>query len=128
MAELNLTDIYSRVNDIKRNLFYGDGSVLKFMRGTTELLILEDSFYLDKNPTSVITERILNGPKGFSEFFECSIADLDDDIDLETIIKASTNIEISDSTNSEKFAIGQYFRPRGLTKKWVLRLISEGKK
>lgn len=124
MALLELTSVYENINNIKRNLFFDETLTLKFKRQNTTLLEIETGWYVQKEPTSSINDKVLGSPAGYEEFFECSIAIDDEDLDLESIIKLSDSVEIG----NEKFVTKQYIKPRAATKKWNLRLVTLGKK
>lgn len=111
---IDLTKVYGNINTIKRDLFYDRELVLKFMNLNDVLLPVERGFYFRKNPTSNLAIG--------AEYWECAIADDQDDLDLENIIPLTTHIVLG----TEKFKISQYFRPRGLTKQWKFRLESIG--
>lgn len=122
---LDLTTVFENLNDIKRNLFYNEGLTLRFMNRNTLLLEIDHGWYMQKDPSSSIADKAFSGGSvGTEEFFECSIALDDEDINLETIISLSTSIEIGE----EKFVAKGYVKPRQATKKWNLRLVTLGKK
>ena len=122
MAIINLTNVYENINNIKRNIFYDDGITLRFMSRNTLLLELESGWFMQTAPTSSIADKAFSSGSGKEEFFECSVALDDESIDLENIIKLSTEVVI----NNEKFKISGYVKPRIATKKWNLRLTTVG--
>ncbi len=112
-----LTDVFARINNIKKYLFFEEGTTLKFIAKGNELLLeVEENFYIQKDSTSNLAIG--------EEYFEGNICDLDDEIDLEEIIKFTDRVEVGEN----KYKISQVFRPRGLIKRWNLRLTSYGKK
>ena len=120
---LNLTSVFNVINDIKRNLFFEEDITFKFMRQNTLILELSSGWFIQKEPTSSIADKALSSTKGFEEYFECSIAIDDEDIDLDAVIAASTSAIVGE----DKYAIKASVRPRPATKKWNLRLTTFGK-
>ena len=118
---LVLTNVFQNINNIKRNLFYND-QTLKFMKQNTLLLELEEGFFIQKEPTSSISDKALSSGTGKEEFFECSVALDDENIDLVQIIKLSTEVLVG----NKKFKISGYVKPRAATQKWNLRLTTVG--
>ena len=123
---LELTSVFENLNNIKRNLFYVEGVTLRFMNRNALLLDLEDGWYLRKYSTSSIGDKSISSSVGTEEFFECSVAIEDENIDLEAIIKLSSNVEIG----NYKYKISAYSKPNKnlATQKWNLRLTSFGTK
>ncbi|HNC59277.1 MAG TPA: hypothetical protein PLP33_27870 [Leptospiraceae bacterium] len=113
---INLTGVLANINDIKRDLFFDDGATLKFYRVNDLLLELSTGWYVPKNPE----KNLAIG----EEYFVCSVVDEEDELDLEPVIKTSTKV----LAGQEEYKISAYFRPRGLTKAWKIRLVSMGKK
>lgn len=112
---IDLTSVYKKVNDVKRNLFYAENTTLKLFELGKVILELTDGWYIRKNPS---TNLALG-----AEYFECSIASTDESIDLELYIPRASKVVVG----KDQFTIAQYFRPREVTKQWRLRLESSGK-
>lgn len=113
---INLTRVYERVNNVKRNLFYDKTTTARFYLGNKLLFETSNGFYVRKTASTNLALGI--------EFFEASISIADDTVDLEKIIPVCNAITFG----SNKYALTQYFRPRDATKKWNLRLESWSKK
>ncbi len=113
---LNLTKVYEKVNNVKRNLFYKEGTFATFMLNSKILLEVENGFHIRRNPSSNLTLGI--------EYFEGSISTTDSTIDLEKIIPISNIVVFGNN----KYALTQYTRPRDETLLWKLRLESWSKK
>lgn len=112
---LDLTGVFGNINNIKSNLFYGEDiteTTIKFLNVSDVLLEVTENWYMKKNPTSNLAIG--------EEYWEASISD--PDIDLSDILPLTTAVVVG----TERYKITQYFRPRGATKKWKLRLESIG--
>lgn len=114
---LNLTKVRHRINNIKRKLYYGtDVSSLKFLNVNDVLLELPEGWHMPIRPTSGLVDG--------AEYWELSIADLDDEINLDELIPLTTQVEV----NGERYTISPYRRPRGVTRSFKLRLQSTGER
>ena len=113
---LDLTKVRRRLNNVKRNLYYGEDVTLRFYDVNTLVLELEENWFMSVGATSNLAIG--------AEYFELAVAesDDDDDIKLEDIIPMASAIEIA----GERYKIVQYERPRALTRQWSLRLESTG--
>jgi hypothetical protein len=112
---IKLTKVFEKINKIKTGLFYEEGVTAKFMRGNEVLLTLteEDGFFISKNPTSNLAIG--------AEYFEMSVANTEKE--LEDALLQGSIVEFQ----GEKFEVASFFRPRGLTEKWEIRLQTIGK-
>lgn len=117
---LDLTNVFANINNIKRSLFYPEGTTMKLVRMNQILLELTDDWYMQKDATSSLGDKANLG----EEFFEATISDVDDTVDIDKIISIAEWVEI----NGDKYKISKYFRPRGVTKKILLRLTTFNKK
>lgn len=111
---LNLTPVRGKVNNIKRNLFYGTGQLLNFYDINELILELDKDWFMHVGATS-------NMAIG-AEYFELKIAATGTIINFEDIIPRTSVVAIG----GEKYKVIQFERPRGLTKQWTLRLESTG--
>lgn len=110
---INLTNVKHNLNNIKRNLFFEKNAVITFYDVNTPLGSLDSGWYCQKWTTSNLAIG--------AEYFELSVADLQSDsVNLEKIIPRASQVEFL----GERYKIAQYFRPRGLTKEWLIRLQS----
>lgn len=118
MAKINLTSVHELINNIKTELFYEDDVTLKLFNTKNEFLLeLESGFYIQKEPTS----NLATG----AEYFECSIVDnQEDEINLDKILDMTQRVEFG----NDKYSKLTHFRPRGLTRRWIVRLTSFGTK
>lgn len=117
---LDLTEIKSTVNTLKRDLFYNDTYTIKFMNVNKLLCELTEGWYISKRP-------IQNLAIG-AEYFEMSVVDVEDGLNLEPLIPLVTQVRVGNTEKYETYKIAQYFRPRGLTKEYKFRLESIGEK
>ena len=115
MGAVNLTRVRSRINNIKKKLYY-DASVqtLQLYNINELLLELETAWFMGTFPVS----NLATG----AEYFELYIADAPDTVDLETIIPHTTTVAV----DGERYRVIQYFRPRIATKQWYLRIETTG--
>ena len=113
---INLTNVYGKINNVRRTLFYDSEQTLKLYDVNDLLLEMETDWYMRLGTTSNLAIG--------AEYFELYIADLDEDKPLEQIIPMTSVIAIG----NERYKIAQYERPRGLTQQWYLRLESTGMK
>jgi hypothetical protein len=113
---INLTKVLGRVNKIKTKLFCEEGVTAKLKSGNEVKLTLteKDGFYIPQNPQSNLALG--------QEYFEMTVAN--PEIDLEEALLFSNLVEFQ----GEDYEIKAFFRPRGLTQKWVLRLQTVGNK
>lgn len=111
---IDLTQVKANINTIKRNLFFEETYTVKFYNLNTQILEIEDNWYLSKDSSS----NLSNG----GEEYELSIVDIDDDIDLASIVKITTSVYIG----VDEYKIDQFVRPKGLTKEFKFRLTTTG--
>ena len=113
---VDLTKVYAKVNNIKTKLFYDQPEPLRLLNINEVLLVMEKDWWMRTRTTSNLAVG--------AEYWELSIADYPDTIDLEEVLSLATVAEV----DGEKYRILQYTRPRGVTKQWKLRLESTGEK
>jgi hypothetical protein len=113
---IDLTNVRARINNVKRNLYYDAGTTLTFYDINEILATLTENWWMQISPTSNLAIG--------QEYFELSVADVDDSLDLSKIIPFASAIGIA----GEKYKVVQYERPRALTKQWRLRVGSTGMK
>ncbi len=105
MAIINLTDVKSTINDVKRNLFLEDDLTLKFINVSTVLLEVSEGWYLDKNP-----QRELSSP----EFYQISVVAEG----LDKIIPKTISVKVG----QVEYSVFEYSRPRDVTQEWLLKV------
>ena len=112
---INLTHVKFQHNNIKRNLFFQRGMTLVLLNINEVLAELTDGWYVSKNPEADLN---IGG-----EWFFASISDTPrDDIDLREVIGNTNRVRFG----SETYKAAQVFRPRQLTKEYLLRLEPQG--
>lgn len=107
MALLDLTNVKSTLNDVKKNLYLDEDLTIKFLNTSKVILEVSSGWYIDKNP-----QKELSSP----EFYQISI--VDSDINLDKIIPRTTSIKIGDV----EYASFEYTRPRTATKEWLIKV------
>jgi len=112
---INLTNVYGRLNNVRRNLFYDPELTLRLYDINRLLLEIDTDWYLRLDAT---TSAFAVG----AEYHELFIADTDEERPLRDIIPVASAAEI----NGERYKISHYERPRGITQLWTLRLESTG--
>ena len=109
MAIINLTNVFGIVNDLKTRLFFEEEYTLKFYNGNTLLLEVENGFYVGKDPIMDVTSPTYQ--EGYKEFYYCTIAALDETVDLNPIVKKTTHIRVGDGITGNNYTVEQYIRP-----------------
>lgn len=119
MAGVNLTKVLARINNVKRDIYYDKelNLSLKLMTSlNTTLATINSGWYLPSRPVNNLALG--------AEYYEIVIAEeADSDIDYSKVIPRTEIVE----TNGDAFMVIQYFRPRGATKEWKIRIESKGK-
>ena len=114
---VNLTKVRVKLNNVKKKLYYdADIPTLKILNINEVLLELSDGWFM---PTTVTSNLAIG-----AEYWDLSIADVPDDIDLKEYLNLATQIEV----DGERYRITQYTRPRGATQEWKLRLQATGER
>lgn len=112
---VNLTRVRTRVNDIKKKIYYdSDISPLQLYNVNDLLLELKTGWFMGTFPVSNLAIG--------AEYFELYVADAPDNVNLDEIIPQATTVAV----DGERYKIAQYFRPRIATKQWYIRLQSTG--
>lgn len=112
---INLTKVYGRINNVRKKLFYGKDAngqdrKLQLYHGNELLAEITDGWYISTSTISDFIEDL--------EYFEITIADINDAIDLDNVMLYVNRVIF----DGNPYKVSGRVRPRGATRVWELKV------